>query len=392
MHPARRFAATAVAPTAVDVGLLVVLRQVVGLPIIVADLSAIAVASVVSYGAHRMATFRSNPYARWVRHPGAFVLVAALAAIVDAVVLRTTFAAAGYTSVGGLLVAKALSLSVAALVRALGYRFILAEEVVENRQIQPRSPATGPVRLSVVLPAFGEEERIGSTIESIRTELADVENDGGLEIIVVDDGSRDHTSDAALAAGADQVLTLPRNRGKGAAVRAGVSASRGRVVAFTDADLAYGPDHLRSLLAEVERGWDVVIGNRRHPQSSGRADSSLRAIGSRVVNRLASLVLLAAPLDTQCGLKGFHGDVARSIFTRTRIDGFAFDIEVLHLVERAEWSLQEIPVRLEATSGGSTVRIIADVVRLFADLCRVRYWASTGAYEADSRARLAPDG
>ena len=377
----RNIVVVAVVPTAVDVGFLVVLRQALGWPLIVADLAAIGVASVVSYSLHRVATYRSNPYFRWVRYPSAFVAVASLAGAVDALVLRLTFTAAGYTSIGGLLVAKAISLSAAVIIRAVGYRFVLSERVDGSRQRVDRPASDGTLRFSVVIPAYRERERIAATVGSVREELADIAVDGGVEIVVVDDGSGDGTADAALAAGADQVLELPRNRGKGAAVRAGMVSSRGRATAFIDADLAYHPSHLRTLLEEVEDGWDVVIGNRRHPRSEADGTDGIRALGSRIVNRLATGVLLAAPLDTQCGLKGFRGDIARSLFDHARIDGFAFDIEVLHLVERSEWSLQQVPVRLVDRGGGSTVRILVDVSRLVRDLFRVRYWSSTGRYD-----------
>jgi putative flippase GtrA len=376
------FAAVSAVPTAVDVGLLVVLRQGLGWPLLVADAVAIAVASVVSYGLHRVATFRSSPYFRWVRHPGAFVAIAAVAGIVDAVVLRLTFTAAGYTTTAGLLAAKALALAAAVVVRALGYRWVLQDAVREARAVPlPRPLLDGTCRLTVVVPAYREPDRIGTTVRRIHDELADVAADGGLEVVVVDDGSGDGTADAALGAEADQVVVLPANRGKGAAVRAGVLASRGRVVLFTDADLAYDPPQLRRALTAVESGWDVVIGNRRHPDSEVARATGLRAIGSRIVNRLSAAVLLARPRDTQCGLKAFRGDVARALFARTRIDGFAFDIEVLHLVERAELSLAEIPVRLDETGEPSTVRIGRDVVQLAADLARVRRWSSAGAYD-----------
>ncbi len=377
----RTVAVVAVVPTAIDVGLLVGFRQGLGWPLLLADLAAIAVASVVSYSMHRVATYRSNPYFRWVRYPWAFVVVASIAGLADALVLRLTFSAAGYTSIGGLLIAKAISLAVAVVLRAIGYRFVLSDVVSESRQRTDRSPSDGSVRFSVVIPAYREPVRIGITVAAVRDELADVVVDGGLEIIVVDDGSGDGTADAALVAGADQVVVLPENCGKGGAVRAGMVSTRGRAVAFTDADLAYHPSHLRHVLREVEGGWDVVIGNRRHPDSSAPAADGLRAVGSRIVNRLATGVLLAAPLDTQCGLKGFRGDLARELFARTRIDGFAFDIEVLHLVERAERSLQQIPVQVVDPGGGSTVRVLVDVGRLVRDLFRVRYWSTTGAYD-----------
>lgn len=375
------FAAVSVVPTAVDVGLLVVLRQALGWPLIVADLVAIGIASVVSYLAHRVATFRSNPYFRWVRHPMAFALLASVAAVVDAAVLRLTFTAAGYTTVGGLLVAKAVSLAAAVAVRAVGYRWVLQEAIREARAPAPRPLVDGTCRFTVVIPAYREPDRIGTTVRRIHDELADVAADGGLEVIVVDDGSGDDTAQLALEAGAEQVVVQPRNRGKGAAVRAGMLASRGRVVAFTDADLAYDPPQLRRALEAVEAGWDVVIGNRRHVDSEVARATGLRALGSRVVNRLSAAVLLAAPRDTQCGLKAFRGDVARRLFAHTRVDGFAFDIEVLHLVERAELALGEIPVHLDETGAPSTVRVGRDIVQLVVDLLRVRRWSSTGAYD-----------
>lgn len=376
------FATVSVVPTAVDLALLVGLREGLRWPLVVADAAAIAIASVVSYGLHRVATFRSTPYFRWVRQPLAFAGIATIAGLVDVLVLRLTFAAAGYTTAGGLLAAKAISLAVAASVRAVGYRWVLHEAIRDVRaHPSPRPLVDGTCRLSVVVPAFREPERIGTTVRHVHEELADVMAHGGLEVVVVDDGSGDATADVALAAGAEQVVVLPRNRGKGAAVRAGILASRGRVVLFTDADLAYDPPQLRDAMRRVEEGWDVVIGNRRHPRSVVARSTGLRALGSRVVNRLSTAVLLAAPHDTQCGLKAFRGDVARSLFRHTRIDGFAFDIEVLHLVERAELSLDELPVRLDETGGASTVRIGRDVVQLAFDLLRVRRWSSSGAYD-----------
>src|SRR5690606_24244305 len=121
--------------------------------------------------------------------------------------------------------------------------------------------------------------------------------------------------------GADRVVVLPRNRGKGAAVRTGVLAARGRTIAFTDADLAYSPDQLVGLLEEVEAGWDVVVGSRHHPGSTRvTAPRRLRAIGGRVVNGFTHAVLLGAYRDTQAGLKAFRSDVARTLFELGRIE------------------------------------------------------------------------
>ena len=151
---------------------------------------------------------------------------------------------------------------------------------------------------------------------------------------------------------------LPVNRGKGAAVRAGMLAARGRTVAFTDADLSYSPDHLIELLEQVEAGWDVVVGSRRHDDTTTLVRARrVREIGGRAINLLTRIVLLGKYRDTQCGLKAFRSDVAQVIFGHSRIDGFAFDVEVFHLVEAYQLSLAEVPVRV-VNSSRSTVHVV----------------------------------
>ena len=380
----RRFALVALVPTLADIWLLVFFRQQLGWILVVADLAAIALASVLSYVLHRAVTFRTDPYVRWVEIPPAFVGVAALAALVDVVVLRGLYAGTGFASTRALVEAKVVALLAAGAVRLVGYRFVLLGEITAARKVRWNRPeAPGEQRLSVIVPAYDEADRIGQTIRRLATGLAEVAADGGLEIVVVDDGSSDATADAALAAGADQVVVQPHNRGKGAAVRAGVLAARGRTVAFTDADLAYGPDQVLRVLAAVEDGWDVAIGDRRHPDTRTLVPPSrLRRIGSRAINWLGYAVLLGSYRDTQSGLKAFRSDVARFVFARARVDGFAFDVELLHLVERHQLSLVEVPVEV-TNSSRSTVRAARDALRQAGDLFRIRHWAAEGAYEAE---------
>jgi dolichyl-phosphate beta-glucosyltransferase len=184
----------------------------------------------------------------------------------------------------------------------------------------------------------------------------------------------------AESAGA-RVVRLAANRGKGAAVRAGVEAARGRTVAFTDADLAYPPEQVLDLVAQVEAGWDVVVGNRRHPASRDRAGAGVvRTLSSQAFNALTASVLLGQYRDTQCGLKAFRSDAARRLFGQTRLEGFAFDVEVLHLVERYRLSLTEVPVTL-VHAEGTTVRVGVDALRMVRDLFRVRRWAARGVYD-----------
>lgn len=199
---------------------------------------------------------------------------------------------------------------------------------------------------------------------------------------MVDDGSGDETARLAREGGADRVIELPENRGKGAAVRAGVMEAGGRCVVFTDADLAYDPTQILSLLDFVEEGWDVVVGSRRHRDTKTiAASSTLRSLGSRAINAATRIALVGGYGDTQCGLKAFRTDVGRILFSHAEIDGFAFDIEIFLQAELGGVSLVEVPVEVR-NSEVSTVRVVRDALRLLRDLMRIRRAERRGAYSA----------
>jgi len=385
----RRFVLVGVVATVVDVGLFVVLRQRAGWPVPAADALAVAVATVVSWGLHGTVTFAGDPRVRWYRRTPTFAGAAIVALIMDVAVVTVLDAALDPRRSLALVVIKVPALLVALLVRTANYRRFMYDSVRDDqRSPANRPPAAGRVRLSVVVPAYREADRIGATVARIRSELAAVAADGGLEVIVVDDGSDDDTADRAAAAGADRVLRQEPNRGKGAAVRAGVLAAVGRTVAFTDADLSYAPVQLLRFVEAVEDGWDVVVGSRQHEATmtvvrAGR----LREVGGRAINVLTGVVLLGRYRDTQCGLKAMRSDVGRLLFDHTRIDGFAFDVELFHLVERYRLTLTEVPVEVVNTSR-STVHVARDALRLVRDLFRVRAFARLGDYETDVDAVL----
>jgi dolichyl-phosphate beta-glucosyltransferase len=372
----RRFAAVGSLATVIDVVLAVTLSAR-GWSLLSADLVALAAAAATAYVLHRVITLRDDPHARWIHRPGMFLGVVLLAGAVD-VALFT--ALGGGRSTGGLVLAKLVAVVGAAMVRAAAYRTLLFRVVRSEQEAPvPRPAPAGGVRLSVVVPAYREEDRIAAAIAELRAELADLGPD--LQIVVVDDGSGDGTAAAAGAAGADIVVRLPVNRGKGGAVRAGMLAATGRVRVFTDADLAYPPAQIRLLLDRVEDGWDVVVGNRRHAGTTTLVRAGrVRDIGGRLVNVVTHALLLGQYRDTQCGLKAFRSDVADAVFSVGRIDGFAFDVEVLHLVERYRLSLLEVPVTVR-NSERSTVRAVRDGVRLVRDLVRIRGFAKRGAYD-----------
>ncbi|HXH58214.1 glycosyltransferase [Iamia sp.] len=389
----RRFASIGLIATAVDIGVLLLLARGVGLIVVAADAVALVVAAGVSFGLHRQITFAGDPAVRWVQHPLAFVLGATVAGAVDVVVLRAVVELTGWESAATLATAKVPAIAAASGVRFVAYRWVLFGAVrAELAERQDRPPAPGDRRLSVVIPAYHEADRITATVARVRAELADVAPGAELEVVVVDDGSGDGTGDAAVAAGADQVLTLPANRGKGAAVRAGVLAAHGRTIAFTDADLSYPPAQLADLLAEVEAGWDVVVGSRVHTQTSTLVRARrVRELGGRAINLCTHAVLLGAHRDTQCGIKAFRSDVARSLFSRTRIDGFAFDVEVFHLAERDQLSVREVPVRV-ANAERSSVRVVRDGLALIRDLVRIVRGGRAGWYDQDPEGSTASTG
>ncbi len=251
------------------------------------------------------------------------------------------------------------------------------------------APGKGAPALSVILPAYEEEGRIAIAVERLRRELSVL---GDVEIVVVDDGSRDETAQAARRAGADHVLSLPTNVGKGAAVRAGMLAAGGRARAFTDVDLAYPPAQLLRLLGELEAGWDVVIGSRRHVDTTTLVRARrLREVSGRLFNLLSRVVLLHRYLDTQCGLKAFAGDAAQVVFARARVDGFAFDVELLYLAQRWGLALKEVPVEL-ADTGTSTVRLLRDAPLMVRDLVRIRRWGGADVYDLTPEEQAVLDG
>ncbi|HVM15219.1 MAG TPA: glycosyltransferase, partial [Egibacteraceae bacterium] len=384
----RRFMVVGALVTVTDVALLLVLRLGAGFPLAVAGALAIAAAASLSYFLNWALTFADEPYVRWANQPARFAALVAAAGVVDIVVLLAGTAVLGDTA-APLLLAKLLAVATAGSVRLLGYRLILFRHIKRDQQERTRTQAPpGERRLTVVIPAYKESGRIGRTVERVREALSPVATDGELEIVVVDDGSADATADEARAAGADQVISHPANRGKGAAVRSGMLVARGRTIAYTDADLSYAPEQILGLLKEIEGGWDVAVGSRRHVQAATLARARrLRELTGRAFNLLTYSVLLGQYRDTQCGLKAFRSDVARVLFGNARVDGFAFDVELLHLAERYRLSLTEVPAKV-TNSQSSTVHVVVDSARMLRDLFRIRRWAGQGLYDLNREQRV----
>tara|TARA_E500000331_G_scaffold101355_1_gene98253 strand:- start:637 stop:1800 length:1164 start_codon:yes stop_codon:yes gene_type:complete len=373
----QRFLVVGIIATALDVSLFVFLHQI-GWSLVLANVLALNAAALLAWPLHRLFTLADDPFTRWIGSPGVFGFMVVTAGLVDTGVV---YIFSPDREVQAELLAKLIAVVAAAMVRAISYRIIIFR-TIRREQDQPtnRPVAEGDYRLTVIIPAYREVDRIKNTIERIRSELGPkIDND--LEVIVVDDGSKDGTEEAAGLA--DQLIVLPRNQGKGSALRNGVDKSNGRVVAFTDADLAYSPSQIFDLLVQVENGYDWVVGNRHHTDTRTIVKAGfIRGMGGRLVNFATHLLLLGQYRDTQCGLKAFRSDVAKSLFSSSTINGFAFDVELFHLAERWRLSLSEISVEVEH-SERTTVRVVQDGFRLLRDLIHVRRLASQGSYPVD---------
>lgn len=223
-----------------------------------------------------------------------------------------------------------------------------------------RTPGAHEVDLSVVIPAYNEENRLGRTLDAITGHLRDAGDGTTWEVIVVDDGSTDGTRDVVTAATEAeprvQLVTSPRNRGKGHALRLGVCASYGRLVLVTDADLAAPIEELEHLDKALADGRTAAIGSRATPGATiERHQHPVREALGRAGNFLIRGLAVPGIRDTQCGFKLFDGERAREAFAASRLDGFGIDIEILQYFRRSGWPVAEVPVRW-AHQSGSKIR------------------------------------
>ncbi|MGI5978066.1 MAG: glycosyltransferase [Oscillospiraceae bacterium] len=225
-------------------------------------------------------------------------------------------------------------------------------------------------KLSLVIPAYNEEEILGETIKTALAFL-DTQCDGESELIVSDDGSTDRTRAIAQSAGDTRVRVVSHmpNRGKGSAVREGVLAATGDVIVCTDADLAYGLAVVPGMLTLLSGGADIVAGSRElHPE--GYADYPfLRLAASRTFHFITGRMSGFA-YDTQCGIKAYSRAAAQAVFTRCQIDGFAFDFEVLMLADKLGLRVVEYPVKI-VNHRDSKVHVLRDSVRMFRDIRKI---------------------
>jgi dolichyl-phosphate beta-glucosyltransferase len=236
--------------------------------------------------------------------------------------------------------------------------------------------------MTVVIPAWNEAHRLPETLSRV---VAFVESrPETLDVIVVNNNSSDNTY--AVAAGFAevhpyvQVLDQPI-QGKGAAVRKGVLAAKGRYVFMCDADLAMPIEELpRFFPATLGGEYDIAIGSREISTSQRYNEPAYRHLMGRVFNTIVRTLAVPGIQDTQCGFKSFRRDIARKVFGVQRIDGFAFDVEILAIAQ--QWGCQIIEVGIPWYYGeGSSVKPVRDTLRMFREVLRIRSNINQGVYD-----------
>ena len=239
------------------------------------------------------------------------------------------------------------------------------------------------MHLSVIIPAYNEENRLSYTLEDIDKYLS--QQNYGYEIIVVDGGSTDRTPDVVKEKMGEiknlKLIEIKNCQGKGQAVKEGMTSAQGEFRVFTDADNSTSIDQIEKMWSWFEKGLDVVIGSRDvkgaildPPQPWTR--KVLLGRGFKFYRKI--IIGLWRLEDTQCGFKGFTKKVVEDIFTRIRIKGFAFDPEVLVIAKKMGYKIKEIPVYWKNDPESKVG--IKNIIKMAQDLLKIRWNLIKGVY------------
>lgn len=227
--------------------------------------------------------------------------------------------------------------------------------------------------LSVVIPAYNEAPRLPQSLDAVLAFLKQQSYDS--EILVSDDGSQDRTvalAEEKLAGFPHRILTTPRNRGKGHAVRQGMLAATGQYILFTDADLSTPITEVSRFLDYLRTDCDVAIGSRALPDSQIEIHQNfLREMMGKTFNLIAQRWAFKGIRDSQCGFKCFRKEAAHQLFGEQKLDGFSFDVEIVYLAQKRGYRVLELPV-VWRNSAQSRVQVLSDPLKMFWDVLRIR--------------------
>ena len=234
------------------------------------------------------------------------------------------------------------------------------------------------MKISIVIPAFNEEKRIGKTLKKISHYLKNKRFD--YEIIIVDDGSTDKTREVVkkFLKNKKIILTKKRkNKGKGFSIREGALRAKNKLILFSDADLSTPIEELDKFLKDINK-YDIIIGSRAIKGANIRIKQpTYRVLIGKIFNKIVRLLAVKRIKDTQCGFKLFKN--CKDIFKKQTIEGFGFDVELLYIAQKNGLKIKEVPV-IWLNVEGSRVSALKDSIRMFCDLIKIKYNHFIGRY------------
>jgi len=228
--------------------------------------------------------------------------------------------------------------------------------------------------VSFIIPAYRNAAILLNNVPVLQAHL---QAKGYLyEILIVDDGSGDGGQTESAAAQLDcRFLANPRNTGKGAAVRRGMIAAKGQFRIFTDADIPFETDVIDRFLHYLDfKEFDVVVGDRTlaHAQYFEQIPLA-RKFASKIFSFVVGRFITTGMFDTQCGLKGFRAAIADDIFSVSKIDRFAFDVEIIYIALKRNYDIKRLPVQLRSQEGNS-VSLMRHALNMLFDVLRIKYF------------------
>jgi dolichyl-phosphate beta-glucosyltransferase len=234
--------------------------------------------------------------------------------------------------------------------------------------------------VSIIIPAYRSSSALRNNLPYLMSFIKEKNLDA--EVLIVDDGSADDGATEQVAkSNSCTYLSYTINLGKGGAVRYGMQHASGDFCIFTDVDIPFEKDAFERFLYYLDfKEFDVVIGDRTLPGSSYFAEvSGLRKFGSNIFSFIVGRFVAGGHFDTQCGMKGFRGEVARDLFSVGRINGFAFDVELLYISLKRNYDIKRLPVVLRCQEG-STVSVVRHGLGMVMDLFRIKWNHVNGRY------------
>ena len=236
-------------------------------------------------------------------------------------------------------------------------------------------------KLSLVIPTYNSADLLKANLPGMLAYLEELQIE--FEVLVVDDGSRDDGQTAAVVEELGcRYLANERNLGKGAALRCGMLAAEGDFRLFTDADIPYAYDAIEQFLQYLDfKEFHMVIGDRTLAGSKYHEGVPYaRGIGSRLYRFIVGRVVVTGMMDTQCGIKGFRAKVAQDLFSVTKIDRFATDVELLYIAMKRNYDIKRLPVQLRSW-GKSQLKPLRDGSQMLIDLLRILINFYRGKYD-----------